>query len=161
MTFGSKLKKLRTENDLTQDELAEKLLVTRTAVSKWETDKGFPNIDSLKLIANTFGITIDELISDEDMENSKILEKKEAQKFYMLAMIFLLTTIAAALLGWYLKLPALNYVGTLSMVGYVVCAVLSKPKYKRMESRKFIIPYILGRLVLLGVILFVIISAFL
>lgn len=38
MTFGEKLKKLRTDNELTQDELAEKIFVTRTAISKWETD---------------------------------------------------------------------------------------------------------------------------
>ena len=50
MTFGQKLKKLRTENNLTQEELAEALFVTRTAVSKWETDKGYPGIDSLKII---------------------------------------------------------------------------------------------------------------
>ena len=52
MTFGGKLKKLRTDSGLTQDELAEKIYVTRTAVSKWESDRGYPNIDSLKAIIN-------------------------------------------------------------------------------------------------------------
>lgn len=80
MTFGEKLKKLRTDNGLTQDELAEKLYVTRTAISKWETDKGYPNIESLKTIATFFSITVDELLSSEEIlviaeENQKQTEK--------------------------------------------------------------------------------------
>ena len=63
MTFGEKLKKLRTDKNLTQDELAEKIYVTRTAISKWETDKGYPSIDSLKQLSNLFEVSIDELIS--------------------------------------------------------------------------------------------------
>lgn len=63
MTFGEKLKKLRTEAQLTQDELAEKLYVSRTAVSKWESDRGYPNIESLKAIAVFFSVTVDELLS--------------------------------------------------------------------------------------------------
>ena len=73
MTFGEKLKKLRNDNGLTQEQLADKIFVTRTAISKWETDKGFPSIDSLKAISNLFNIKIDDLISDEDIENKKIL----------------------------------------------------------------------------------------
>ena len=80
MTFGEKLKKLRTDNGLTQDELAEKLYVTRTAISKWETDKGYPNIESLKAIAAFFSITVDDLLSSEEIlviaeENQKQTEK--------------------------------------------------------------------------------------
>ena len=46
MTFGQKLKKLRNDNNLTQEQLAEMIFVTRTAISKWETDNGYPSIDS-------------------------------------------------------------------------------------------------------------------
>ena len=44
MTFGEKLKKLRNESGMTQDQLAEKIFVTRTAISKWETNNGYPSI---------------------------------------------------------------------------------------------------------------------
>ena len=47
MLLGEKIKKLRTDNGLTQEELAERIYVTRTAVSKWETGKGMPGIESL------------------------------------------------------------------------------------------------------------------
>ena len=67
MTFGKKIKKLRTDNGLTQDELAEKIYVTRTAISKWESDRGFPNIESLKTISKYFSVSLDELLSGEEI----------------------------------------------------------------------------------------------
>ena len=67
MEFGEKIQKLRNENKWTQEQLAEKLYVSRTAISKWESGKGYPNIDSLKDIAKLFKITIDELLSSEEI----------------------------------------------------------------------------------------------
>lgn len=67
MEFGEKIQKLRNENKWTQEQLAEKLYVSRTAVSKWESGKGYPNIDSLKDIAKLFNTTIDELLSGEEI----------------------------------------------------------------------------------------------
>ena len=67
MEFGEKIQKLRNQNKWTQEQLAEKLYVSRTAVSKWESGKGYPNIDSLKDIAKLFNKTIDELLSREEI----------------------------------------------------------------------------------------------
>ena len=67
MEFGEKIQKLRNQNKWTQEQLAEKLYVSRTAVSKWESGKGYPNIDSLKDIAKLFNKTIDELLSSEEI----------------------------------------------------------------------------------------------
>ena len=67
MEFNEKLQQLRKQKDLTQEELAEALFVSRTAVSKWESGRGYPNIDSLKAIAKFFGVTVDELISSEQV----------------------------------------------------------------------------------------------
>lgn len=65
MEFNEKLQELRKNKGLTQEELAENLFVSRTAVSKWESGRGYPSIDSLKEIANYFSVTIDELLSGE------------------------------------------------------------------------------------------------
>ena len=67
MTFGEKLKKLRADKGLTQDMLAEKIYVTRTAISKWESGRGYPNIESLKAIACFFSVTLDELLSSHEV----------------------------------------------------------------------------------------------
>ena len=65
MNLGEKIKELRLKNNMTQDDLASRCYVTRNAVSKWENDKGYPNIESIKLLCKCFNITIDELLSDE------------------------------------------------------------------------------------------------
>lgn len=67
MELNKKLQELRKQNNFTQQELAEKLYVSRTAVSKWESGRGYPNIDSLKAIARFFGVTVDELLSSEEL----------------------------------------------------------------------------------------------
>ena len=65
MEFHEKLKELRKSRGLTQEELAEAIYVSRTAVSKWESGRGYPGIDSLKEIAVFFSETIDELLTGE------------------------------------------------------------------------------------------------
>ena len=65
MEFHEKLQELRKNRGLTQEELAEALYVSRTAISKWESGRGYPSIDSLKEISNYFSVTIDDLLSSE------------------------------------------------------------------------------------------------
>lgn len=58
MEFCEKLQELRKKRGLTQEELAEQLCVSRTAISKWESGRGYPSIDSLKAIAKYFSVSI-------------------------------------------------------------------------------------------------------
>lgn len=67
MTFGEKLKKLRTDSNMTQEELAQALYVSRTAISKWESGRGLPNIESLKALAARFAVSVDELLSGDEL----------------------------------------------------------------------------------------------
>ena len=67
MEFNEKLQQLRKQKGLTQEDLAERLYVSRTAVSKWESGRGFPNIESLKAISKIFDISLDELLSGEEI----------------------------------------------------------------------------------------------
>lgn len=67
MEFCEKLQELRKSRGLTQEELAEALYVSRTAVSKWESGRGYPSIDSLKELSSYFSVTIDELLSGEKL----------------------------------------------------------------------------------------------
>ena len=65
MELSEKLQELRRNRGLTQEELAEALYVSRTAVSKWESGRGTPSIDSLKELSRFFSVSIDELLSGE------------------------------------------------------------------------------------------------
>ena len=80
MEFHEKLQKLRADEGLTQEELAEKLFVSRTAISKWESGRGYPSIDSLKSMAKHFDITIDELIGTDEIVTLAEQDKRESVK---------------------------------------------------------------------------------
>ena len=67
MEFNEKLQELRKSRGLTQEDLAEILHVSRTAVSKWESGRGYPNIESLKDISKFFSVSIDDLLSGEKL----------------------------------------------------------------------------------------------
>lgn len=70
MTLGEKLKEARKQTGLSQEQLSEKLGISRSAVAKWETDKGIPDIDNLKALSKLLGVSIDYLL-----ENGEKLDK--------------------------------------------------------------------------------------
>ena len=74
MEFHEKLQHLRKQYGMTQEQLAEKLFVSRTAISKWESGRGYPNLDSLKCISRLFSVSIDDLLS-----NNELLELAETE----------------------------------------------------------------------------------
>ena len=78
MEFHEKLQELRKKKGLTQEELAQALYVSRTAISKWESGRGYPGIESLKSISAYFGVTIDELLSAHRLLT--IAEEEQKQK---------------------------------------------------------------------------------
>ncbi len=97
MEFNEKLQELRKRKGLTQEELAEALYVSRTAISKWESGRGFPNIESLKAISKYFSVSLDELLSGEEI--LAIAENDHKQKERTLRdLIFGLLDCAIALL---------------------------------------------------------------
>jgi transcriptional regulator with XRE-family HTH domain len=98
MEFNEKLQELRKRRGITQEELANALFVSRTAVSKWESGRGYPNIDSLKAIAKYFSVTIDELLSsDEVLCIAEEDHKQKEQHFRSLIFSVLDLSIAAFL----------------------------------------------------------------
>lgn len=76
MEFGEKLKSIRKQAGMTQEKLAEKLGVSRQAVTKWETDAGIPDIANIRVISDLFHISIDELLGNEKEE------KKQTEYLY-------------------------------------------------------------------------------
>lgn len=76
MEFNEKLQELRKSKSMTQEELAEALFISRTAISKWESGRGYPSLDSLKEISKFFSVSIDELICMEEIISVAEDEKK-------------------------------------------------------------------------------------
>lgn len=106
MKFNEKLQELRKNKGITQEELANNLFVSRTAISKWESGRGYPNIESLKDISKFFNISIDELLSCNEIVN--IAEEDKNRKVNnMRDLVFGLLDISLVLL-FFLPLFALR-----------------------------------------------------
>lgn len=97
MEFHEKLQELRKRKGLTQEELAEYLYVSRTAISKWESGRGFPNIESLKAIAKFFSVSLDELLSGEALLAIAEEDHREKERVFR-DLLFGLLDCAMALL---------------------------------------------------------------
>ena len=93
MEFHERLQQLRKQKNLTQEQLAQQLFVSRTAVSKWESGRGYPNLESLKCISKLFSVSIDELLSNGELielaetENRSNISKMTALIFGVLDLI--------------------------------------------------------------------------
>ncbi len=98
MEFNEKLQELRKARSLTQEELAEALFVSRTAISKWEQGRGYPSLDSLKEISRFFSVSIDDLICSEEIIYAAADEKKECVEKYISLICNMLDIFSALLL---------------------------------------------------------------
>ena len=94
MTLGEKIKEARKQCGLSQEQLAEKLAVSRSAVTKWETDKGIPDIANLIAISDEFGLSLDELIKDNVAVKKKIIADSSAKKWHILTIVYLVAIVA-------------------------------------------------------------------
>ena len=90
MHIGQMIKTKRDELGLTQQEIAERLFVSRQTVSRWESGSRCPDLITAKRIANILGITVDELIPIEDIANYVPVKEKSPAMNKMLAALFLL-----------------------------------------------------------------------
>lgn len=130
MEFHEKIQILRKNRGMTQEELAEALFVSRTAVSKWESGRGYPSIDSLKEISGFFSITIDDLLSGE-----KLLSIAEREKQFgirrVCELLFGMTDLFSLLL---IVLPLYpktvnGYIYSVSLSAYTEAATLNRMAY--------------------------------
>ena len=130
MEFHEKLQELRKSRGLTQEELSQALYVSRTAISKWESGRGYPSIDSLKEISSFFSVSIDELLSGDKLIN--IAEKENLSNIQSICdMIFAVIDVMAFML---IILPLYpntveGYVCSVNLIEYTEISVLQRGIY--------------------------------
>ncbi len=128
MTLGEKIRAARQKAGLTQEQMAKRLMVSRPAVTKWESDKGIPDIENLKAIARLLGVSLDELLNDEEITPGKPPKSTAFMKWlitYRTVILFGGILLTASLLSVYLLFGA--YHGqkvTLAVITAVGPAVL-------------------------------------
>lgn len=97
MEFNKKLQEIRKQKGLTQEELAKQIFVSRTAISKWEQGRGYPNLESLKRLAKLFSVTVDQLLSGDELLNIAEQDNKQKENLFQ-DFIFGLLDICALML---------------------------------------------------------------
>lgn len=75
MTLGEKIRFARKRCGLSQEQLAEKLCVSRSAIAKWETDKGLPDVENLKQLSRLLGVSVDSLLDDSSDAGSAVIRE--------------------------------------------------------------------------------------
>ena len=100
MELSAQIKKYRTELNLSQEELAEKVYVTRQTISNWENGKSYPDIHSLLLLSSLFNVSLDQLIKGDIETMKEIINEQEVKKFNdygnIFSIHFLILIISAA-----------------------------------------------------------------
>lgn len=108
MELSKQIKKYRLEANLSQDDLAEKIFVSRQTISNWENDKSYPDVNSLLLISEVFQISLDNLIKGDVERMRKEIDEQERLRFrkdsiistILLLAVILSTVPLAMLFGW-------------------------------------------------------------
>ena len=132
MEFGARLKECRARSEMTQEELADKLYVSRQTISSWETDKSYPDIHSLLMISELFGISLDALIKGDIETMREKVEQTEVKAFQRNSNIFAVLLIACIatplpLYKW-LGLPGLAIWAVLAGVMVYYCIKVERTK---------------------------------
>ena len=96
MELGKQIKKLRQEVQLSQEELAERVYVSRQTISNWENDKSYPDVNSLVLLSETFQISLDNLIKGDIEVMKDVIQKEEIEKMNRYGKIYTILLIATA-----------------------------------------------------------------
>ena len=97
MELNEQIKKYRTEMNLSQEELAEKIFVTRQSISNWENGKTYPDIHSLLLLSSLFGISLDQLVKGDIEVMKEVIQKEEIEKMNRDGRIYTVMLIVTAI----------------------------------------------------------------
>lgn len=132
MELGAQIKKLRNEISLSQDELAEKVFVSRQSISNWETGKTYPDIKSLLLLSEVFSVSLDQLVKGDIEMMKKEIDAQELAKFQKDSAI--LTAFMIVLL--IVPIPLAKFLGWWGLALYLVIFAIGMYFAIRVEKHK-------------------------
>lgn len=146
MNVGARIKKHREKQNISQDELALKVFVSRQTISNWETNKSYPDIKSLTMLSNIFHVTLDDFIKGDIEEMKKIVSKEKIEKFNIMSYIFL----AEMLILMFSAYPLFSidgYIGAIiwslfSVITFITATIVEKfKKNNNIQTYKEIIAF--------------------
>mgnify|MGYP000872621850 FL=1 len=102
MKISQVLKDIRQQHQLTQETLAERLKVPRSAIARWESGKGIPDIGNLIAISREFNLSLDQLIKEDKSLEKKVIEDSKAKKWHYLVIFYLFSALVEIAIFAYL-----------------------------------------------------------
>ena len=102
MKISQVLKDIRQQHQLTQEALAERLKVSRSAIARWESGKGIPDIGNLIAISREFDLSLDQLIKEDERLEKKVIEDSKAKKWHYLVIFYLFSALVEIAIFAYL-----------------------------------------------------------
>ena len=146
MNVGARIKKHREKQNISQDELALKVFVSRQTLSNWETNKSYPDIKSLTMLSNIFHVTLDDFIKEDMEEMKRIVSKEKIEKFNIMSYIFLVEMLIV-MFSAYPLFTLDGYIGVIIwalffVITFVTAIVIEKFKKKNdIQTYKEIIAF--------------------
>ena len=133
MELGNKIKYYRGEKEFSQEELAERVYVSRQTISNWENNKSYPDINSIVLLSEVFEISIDNLIKGDVEQMKKEINSEEVKKLNFYATMGGILMLAALIL----LMPMLKFIGLYGFIPYfvlVACAMFFSIKVDKIKK---------------------------
>ena len=121
MELNEQIKKYRTEMNISQEELAEKIYVTRQSISNWENGKTYPDIHSLLLLSSLFGISLDQLVKGDIEIMKEEIKKEEIAKMNRYGKTYALMLIATAVSA----VPLFRWLGVWAFIPWGIILAIS------------------------------------
>lgn len=151
MELGKQIKMYRLENKLSQEELADRIYVSRQTISNWENDKSYPDINSLVLLSEVFKVSLDKLIKGDVDVMKDVIQKEEVDKMNHYGKIYtimlIVTVVSAVPLFMWLGVWALIPWGLIWMVSLYFASKIEKIKKDNdVQTYKEIVAFSEGKL---------------
>ena len=133
MELGNHIKHYRNEKELSQEELAERVYVTRQTISNWENNKNYPDINSIVLLSEIFEVSIDNLIKGDLEQMKKKINSEEVKKLNFYATMMGILMVAAFIS----LIPMIKFIGLYGFIPYFVlvgCAMFFAIKVEKIKK---------------------------
>ncbi len=121
MEIGNRIKKYRERKGLSQEELADKVYVSRQTVSNWENNKSYPDINSLKLLTSIFNVSLDEFIKGDIEEMKRRINESDIKKYNTLSNIFAIEFLVTLISAY----PLLRFLEIYGIIIWLIIYILT------------------------------------
>lgn len=133
MELGKQIRKYRQEAQLSQEDLASRVYVSRQTISNWENDKSYPDVSSLVLLSEIFQISLDEMIKGDIETMKEVIKKEEIEKMNRYGVIYTLLLIGTAVSA----VPLFMWLGHLAIIPWgmiFACAMVYAFKIEKVKK---------------------------